>query len=547
MSPRRPAAGVAVLGLVALTACSVRVGARPEPTPAPRPEPTVAPGPATITSPPLAASPSEPLAASRWLAAPGRVLSSEGAAFVATGRELLHERNKTLRQDGRLARLPGCTAPATLELRDVVDVAGTWPAAAFQLRASDGGEAGPHWLFRWSRNAWRDPERVEGPAPRMATVAGTAVLATRAASGRGYALRRLTAKRKTRAPRSSPTPAVAAGSDDCATILAELHGLRGNARGDLVAWGVGCDGAAVVEAFDTTAPSSSITQWPNATITALDVGPTGRMVVARRTPTNPPELLVHDGHTWHTQATVTGDVTSVADLGEEGIFVVIQAEHPHVATWRGAWIERPMPEGAGSPISLHRADDGSLWITTDTALLRTLPSAYEWTLSSVGCDVATVHGAPPYRYRDARPARWECPGGMFVHVATTHDDGRDVPAVWRGLIEARPEHIELGFEAARRRKGLSSPPPRPGVAIEPVVADELDAVIFGFALHGSDDITEAELSRVAEELAQLGQSPPRVLCAAPPGRPEAEVRRLAAEPTTVTSTTSASRSRARHR
>lgn len=488
----------------------------------PRKAPHQEASPAAPESPPaqpVTADPLVPVVVAPWLAAPGRVFSTEGTTLVGAGVDLLIERGDVLQQDGIVARVPGCRAH---DVRDVVDVAGTWPDDVVMLRAVGAAESVSHRLYRWHGARWRELETLASSDPLLATVQGGPWLVARTAKSRGYSLRDLGATARTTrlAPRTS--------NGECGTALAEPHGARGNARGDLVVWGAGCTGDAGIEVFSAGASESQLTHWSGASIAALDLDEQGRMIVARvGNGATATELLVSHAAGWNLLTSVEGRVGALADLGEDGVYIVVDTERPapRFARFRDVWTDLSLGEELGTPRSLARARDGSLWITTEHALVRTRPSAYEWWLVPTGCDPATVEGAKTYRFRDRRPAQWDCPGSMFVSVGTTSGDA---PRAWRDLIAAMPEHVELGFRAARRDRLRDAGPPEPGVPIEPVVAHELADVRFGFALHGGDDITELALTDVHAKLRRLGHPAPAVVCADPPGLPESEVRRLAA-------------------
>lgn len=476
-----------------------------DPRPATTAVPDAAPAPAARVEPPAIA----PLDAWAWLDAPAQVLAVEGPAMVATGADLLREQADALVHDGLVADVPGCT---TAEPLGDVAIAGRFPERALMVRS---GTDGRHRRYRWARDRWHELGATSGARPLLATVAGAPVLLVRVE--RGYVIE---------APldrdRSVPTP-TRDETGACASVLAEPHGAVGSAQGDLVVWGTGCDGSTAIEWFPADRSPPRITRWPGAELVAIDLDPHGKLVVAR-TGGDTTEILVANAAGWRPLPTAPpGRVRALLDAGDVGLFAVLEpADRPaFLALLRDGWHERAI---AGTPRALTRATDGSLWIGTDTQLLRTRAPAFAATLDPRGCAIATLRDAQPYRPRDRRPKGWRCEGGAFVPIATTRGE---VPSSWRALWPALAGEIELGFASARRRRGEGDALPAPGTPIEPVVARELDAVTFGFAVHGDDELRELALSELAGHLQRLRLPPPHAVCAAPPGLPEPEVRRLA--------------------
>jgi hypothetical protein len=433
-----------------------------------------------------------------WLDAPGRVLGNGGVQLVAVGGDLLREHEGALLHDGRVTRVPGCDAD---DLRDIVDVGGTFPDRAVMLRN------GPR-LYHWQGDEWRALPTALPADTLLATSRRDAVLVS--SEQRGYTI---AAALPTRARMPVPTRAQAG---QCTTVLARPHGARGNARGDLVVWGEDCDGTAVIEWFPADDGAPRLTRWPDAVVGAVDLGPTGRLL-ATRSANDKSEILVANDAGWRPLTERSGSVDALLDAREAGLFAIVGTQ---LEVWQGDRWRRVAVDDART---LARASDGSLWIGTSTALLRTRAPAFEWTLDPHGCDVATVANAAPYLLRGKRPMRWHCDGGAFARTT-------DV-ASWRAAWPDLAGEIELGFAAARRRRGKGDTPLAPGTPIEPVVARELDALHFGFALHGDDELVELAWTELAARLSARGEAIPTLLCAAPIGLPEAEVRRRATRTT----------------
>lgn len=458
--------------------------------------------PVSVATPPLVVTPAQPTAVQLevwpWLDAPGRVLDNEGETLVAVGGDLLREDGSALVQDGLVANVPSC---AKDDLRDIVAIAGTFPKrAVMQRRTADGATR----LFHWDRDRWRPIERA---ATLLATVRGEPLVI--AAKDRGYTIASVLPTRM-----RIPVPTRDA-SGACSTAIAEPEGALGNAAGDLVVWGKGCDGAAAIEWFPADGGAARLTRWPDASIGAIDLDPSGRIVAARVAEEASEILGAHEAG-WHPRATISVRVHALLEH-TQGLFAIADER---LVVWReDAWHDVAI----AAPRALARASDDSLWITTATALVRTRAPSYQATLDPHGCTVATVHGAKPYRFRDRRPATWRCEGGMFVPIA-------DAPS-WRAVWPTIPDEIELGFAAARRRRGQGDAPPAPGTPIEPVIARELDATHYGLLLHGDDELAELALSELTTRMTKLGLRAPAPICAAPISLPEAELRRRATRTT----------------